>query len=428
MPGFARRAQRASKISVPGGGSELDLPLEPWHGGSSYYDQFPAAAAYGWSSPSFFPFAMMPNSFIDNSEIVWDTRSANVYHEANEWSYWPGMADNNVSWMGSQLEAQSWLGGTMPMNYAPWVAYALQDEVDGIHENPQNGLNAIASQMASFPSGTGRFVFANYTQRVMQSIWTKPNGDYWGLDFVNYPGVDVVCIDMYWYTVPDTSYWNTYVPGGDTVKGPDARKAGSYGASIRALRWMDAQDGHLKPIWMYIENLSGSPGEQFVRYIEPLELKAAVMSCITNGASGIVWFNNVASSTHGVSNVSRAAQTQSGHPAISRVQAAKEIKEFVQALAPVINSQSYVWNFGASTIDTMLKVHEGYAYIFAIPGTGGGSGPTLGSKTFQLPAGINGISIEVIGESRNLTVNGSKQFTDTFPQEYTWHVYKVALA
>ncbi len=44
-----------------------------------------------------------------------------------------------------------------------------------------------------------------------------------------------------------------------------------------------------------------------------------------------------------------------------------------------------------------------------------------------MPAGINGTSVEVVGESRNLTVSGSKQFTDTFAAEYTYHVYKIAL-
>lgn len=71
----------------------------------------------------------------------------------------------------------------------------------------------------------------------------------------------------------------------------------------------------------------------------------------------------------------------------------------------------------------MLKTYNGHAYIFASVGTQ----HIMGSKTFQLPPGVGGTSVEVIGESRNLTVNGSKQFTDTFPQEYTWHVYRIAL-
>ena len=176
---------------------------------------------------------------------------------------------------------------------------------------------------------------------------------------------------------------------------------------------------------MYIENLSGSPGEQFVRYIEPHELKAAVISCITNGASGIVWFNNVASETHYVSIVTRKAQLEPEHPAASRIQAAKEIRELIDSLAPVINSQTYVWDFQASTIDTMLKVYDGYAYIFAIPGTGSGSGPSLGVKTFQLPAGVSG-TIEVIGENRNITPTDDT-FTDDFTYEYTWHIYRIKL-
>lgn len=423
----ARRLQRAQKATAPpvGPGGDLALPREAWHGGPAYYNQFSAAAARGWNNPNFFPFMMNPNSFEGNSQVAWDAQIINTYHGANPWSTWTNLPANNVNWMGDALE--SVYDGTMPANFAPWVAFAIEDEIDGTSEQPQTGLSRIGTQMSGFPTGTGRFVQANYTQRVLQSAWTKPGGGYWGQDFVNYPGVDVVCMDMYWYTLPNSSYNNYYVSGGDTVKGAGARAAGSYGACIRALRWLDAQDSHLKPIWMFIDLLSGSPGENFVRYIEPHELKAAVMSCITNGASGIAWFNNVASSTNYVANVSRTAQLNPGHVAVSRVQAAKEIRQFVESLAPVINSQSYVWNFGASTIDTMLKTYNGYAYIFAIPGTGGGSGPTLGSKTFQLPSGINSTTVEVVGESRNLTVNGNKQFTDTFAAEYTYHVYKISL-
>ena len=405
---------------------DLDLPREAWYGGSAYYSQFSAAASQGWNNASFFPFVMFPNSFIGNSEVGWDARSANVYHGANEWSTWQNMSSNGMTWIGGQLETREDLGGPMPANYPGWVGYAVEDEIDGTRDNPVNGLADASAQVASFnASATGRFVFANYTQRILQDAWVKPGGGFWGADFVNLPGVDVVCIDMYWYTIPDSSFYNGYVSGGDTIKGPGARMAGSYGACIRATRWLDAQDGSLKPIWMYIENLSGSPGEQFVRYIEPAELKAAVMSCITNGASGIVWFNNVASSTHYVANVSRTAQMDSESPAAARVRAAQEIKAFVESLAPVINTQSYVWDFGSSTIDTMLKTYDGYAYIFAVPGTGNGTGPTLGLKTFQLPSGVTG-DIEVIGESRSITPSGST-FTDTFANEYTWHVYKIAL-
>ena len=81
----------------------------------------------------------------------------------------------------------------------------------------------------------------------------------------------------------------------------------------------------------------------------------------------------------------------------------------------------------------MLKAYNGYAYIFAALGmkanneaaTSGTVDPT-GSKTFTLPTGVTGTTVEVVGESRNITVSGG-QFTDTFANEYTHHVYKIAL-
>jgi hypothetical protein len=139
----------------------------------------------------------------------------------------------------------------------------------------------------------------------------------------------------------------------------------------------------------------------------------------------------------------------------------KAINGKIKSLAPVLNTQSYYnhsyanngttfyrYTFNNGT-DTMLKTYNGSAYIFAGLGmdiTGqhsggdwcgtvdgknackniGGNQPT-GSKTFTLPAGVNGTTVEVVGENRTLTVNGSRQFTDNFAAEYSHHVYKISL-
>ena len=91
----------------------------------------------------------------------------------------------------------------------------------------------------------------------------------------------------------------------------------------------------------------------------------------------------------------------------------------VQALAPVLNTQSYAWTFGTG-LETSLKVYEGDAYVLAM--TDGGTG----SRTFTLPSGVNGGTVEVVGENRTLPVtNGT--FTDSFATEATHHVYRVSL-
>ncbi|MEO7905158.1 MAG: hypothetical protein ABIR91_05200 [Candidatus Saccharimonadales bacterium] len=81
----------------------------------------------------------------------------------------------------------------------------------------------------------------------------------------------------------------------------------------------------------------------------------------------------------------------------------------------------YRFTFNNGT-DTMLKTYDGFAYIFA----GLGMGHATGSKTFTVPTGVSGASVEVVGESRTIPVMGG-QFSDAFAFEYTHHVYKIAL-
>jgi len=123
----------------------------------------------------------------------------------------------------------------------------------------------------------------------------------------------------------------------------------------------------------------------------------------------------------------------------------KTVDEQVQALAPVLNTQSYYnttrtvngftyyqYNFGNGT-DTMLKTYNGAAYIFAGLGMHctntsctSGTADSTGSKTFTLPAGITGTTVTVVGEGRTLPVtNGT--FTDTFAAEYSHHIYQITL-
>lgn len=101
----------------------------------------------------------------------------------------------------------------------------------------------------------------------------------------------------------------------------------------------------------------------------------------------------------------------------------REINLKIKSLAPILNTQSYVHTFGPN-LDTMLKTHEGAAYIFAMPSGEETSAP--GERTFTLPKGITGTSVEVVGEGRTLPVMDGR-FSDSFAAEYTHHVYRVTL-
>jgi hypothetical protein len=106
----------------------------------------------------------------------------------------------------------------------------------------------------------------------------------------------------------------------------------------------------------------------------------------------------------------------------------------VKALTPVINTQSYYnasrvvngftyyyYSFNNGT-DAMLKTYNGSAYIFADIGLQ----QSTGNKTFTLPTGVNGTTVEVIGENRTISVS-NRQFTDNFASEYSHHIYRISL-
>lgn len=412
---IARRLQSASGSA---GTAALSLPRIPWEGGPAYWSQFSKTAAAGWADPSFFPILIDPCPFSSQSEIQWDKdHGINTYAGSlNEWTPWDLLEPNNMYYLG---EKYSYLptGQMMPDNYAAWVGYRLGDETDGIYADPSDGYAHLQGLIDTYSArNDGRFMYNNYTQMTVLQAWQA-----YGSPYIN-NFTDAVSMDMYWYTIPDTSYGNTYV---SSVNGPgNPRSATSYGAMVRGMRQVDDDDAKLQPIWFYVENYSGGPGEQFVRYIEPGELKGAVMSCIIAEARGIAWFNSAMSAPQGASpygNVLRTAQYDSNFPGMPQIVAMGEVNNQIQSLAPIINTQSYLWSFGAN-LETMLKTYNGDAYIFAMCA----NNTAPGSRTFTLPEGINGTIVEVVDESRTFPVSGG-QFTDTFTAEYSYHIYKIAL-
>ena len=419
MSPFARRLQRASNSAASElpQDSDLSLPRIAWEGGSAYWAQYSKADAAGWSDPSFFPMMSFSNSFSSKAEIRWDKdHGINVYHGLNPYSEYTMLNGEGMYYVGTPY-ADVYSNTVMPSNFASWVGHNTDDEVDGTSGSGPAGLALVTTATNNYRAlNDGRFICSNFTQMVVSTGFQS-----YGAQYINHAGVDAVSIDMYWYTIPNSSFNNTYV---SSVGGPaNPRSATSYGAMVRGLRQQNDLGPTKKPMWMFVEVLSGSPGEQFVRYIDPGELKGAVMSSIINEARGIMWFNNVASAGKSIGNVLRQAQVSgSGFVGAAQITAMKEVNTQVHALASVINTQSYVWSFG-SNLETMLKTSGGYAYIFAM----GSNNSTPGSRTFTLPTGINGASVQVVDEDRTLTVNGAKQFSDSFTAEYSYHIYKVSL-
>ena len=155
--------------------------------------------------------------------------------------------------------------------------------------------------------------------------------------------------------------------------------------------------------------------------ITPAQIRGAAMNSVIHEARGLIWFNQAMDEGGAcqTGNAIRAAQTNPAWACAPHIEAMGQVNNFILSLAPVLNTQSYQWTFGPN-LDTMLKVKDGYAYIFAM--TSG----TAGSRQFTLPPEITGTSVEVIGENRSLPVS-NQGFTDSFAQESTYHVYRIRI-
>ncbi len=148
------------------------------------------------------------------------------------------------------------------------------------------------------------------------------------------------------------------------------------------------------------------------------------MDSIINEARGIIYFNQSFAGTCTGGNVIRQVQIGSLPCAKPQMDAMREVNQRIQALAPVINTQSYQYSFGVN-LDTMLKTYKDSAYIFAMISGAAGSQP--GNRTFTLPPRLRGAtSVQVLNENRTIPVVKGK-FTDKFAHEYTYHIYRVTM-
>ena len=379
-----------------------ELPKQPWEGGPQYWEQFPDAAAYGWSDPGYFPIALWWGVFEDDAEVKWDKdHGINTYIVTNPESptAYPLMEKHGMSWIGGPLPG-------MNRDSPAWVGDFLDDEVDGRFP-PSEGQAELESIAGGLPDHQ-KFRYANYTNQVI-SWMDQPNAE----KYVN-AYTDAVSIDMYWYTASfcdhDPFQGSVFLA---PIEQKTCRTASSYGQTVVGLQERDATDQHLQALWNFVELVPIDGGYS----LNPLQVKGAVMASLIAGARGIVWFNNSFGGECETGNAIRTAQYAPDWACSPNVEAMKQINSFTQQLAPVLNTQSYEWNFGPG-LRTMLKLVEDDAYVFAM--TDG----TTGTRSLQLPEGVTAATAEVVGEGRTITIDGGK-ITDDFAEESTFHVYRI---
>jgi hypothetical protein len=387
----------------------LDLPRIPWEGGPDYWKQFPIADAAGWDDPGFFPILAWFNGISSDEEVQYDkSLGINTYSGMWEGTPYDLFERNDVYWVGGQLNE------TFTSESTNWVGHFLDDEVDGRFP-PEEGRAHLQKIVDSF-AGDGRFDYANYTQMVISTDLAPHDAEAFVNDYT-----DVVSVDMYWYTIPYcslTPYRDTYLA---PVKKANCRTASSYGKTMDSLRMRDATDGTLQPLWQWVENVNGGPGEgPFTANVTEGQLTGAVMSSLISEARGIAYFNQSHSGPCQSGAVFRESQAHQDFCGAEQVAAAKNVNAQIKELAPVLNSQSYEYSFGRG-LDTMLKTYQGDAYVFAM--VDGESQP--GDRTFRLPPGVTGKTVEVLFEDRSIVVDPARTFTDDFEKEYSYHIYRI---
>ncbi|WP_284978060.1 hypothetical protein [Arthrobacter sp. fls2-241-R2A-200] len=264
-------------------------------------------------------------------------------------------------------------------------------------------MQQLAATLRSYKDG--RPVMANYSKGILGTWWASGtmNGFMSAVDFAS--------ADNYAYTSPPVDDAMTASPAWPA--GASAATSAAYGWQVDRMRSYQATPG-AKPNWVFVESARPYLTESNAKTITPEQMEGAMWSGIIHEARGISIFqhnNDPAFGNYSLVDI----------PA-DRKAKIKAAVAGIQALAPVLNTQSYVRNAGAARTDTMLKSKDGSAYLFAGIGLKG----TTGSKTFTLPAGITGSQVQVVGENRTIAVQNGK-FTDSFANEYTHHIYKITI-
>ena len=416
--------------SSEGSGSDLALPRIPWEGGPNYWSQFSKAAASGWTDPTFFPISvylskpsqaavlrdaginLMMGAEHDGSTIASMTSTGmHVMPQQEEWT---------PTEVGNDVRAVAWfISDEIEMGMIP---SAGADQFDWL-TTQTNWVNTLRAR------NDGRFMHANFGNGILRTFWstgtspTRPGRTVMH-DHVNL--LDSSSADKYTYTSPDVAQIiDGYHDAPDWPNGTPVQRAYSYGWQADQIRRFQETNA-LKPVWTFIETARPYINEAGAGTITLDQIEGAVWSALIHEARGIAYFQH--------NNDSAYAGNYSIVDSSTIRAKVTAINAKVRSLAPVLNTQSYYtgtrivngftyyqYSFGNNT-DAMVKTYGGYCYIFA----GLGMGHATGSKTFTVPAGVAGTTVEVVGESRTIPISGAA-FSDTFASEWSHHVYRIPM-
>lgn len=407
----------------PPTGLELALPRVPWEGGPGYWANYPKANAAGWTNPNFFPVSVFFSKADPTHVASLKDAGINTYMAVE---YEPELFPiTNITNEGMfALPGQDAFSYEEVADNPGVVGWFVSDECEMGYGGCSGDQYQLLAQQQVFVNkvrgyNDGRFLHANFGNGILRTHWSTATMNQ------HVQMMDSASADKYTYTSPHVAgIIDGWHEAPDWPRGMPVARAYSYGWQADQMkRFQDP--AHARPIWTFIETARPYLMDEVGgRTIDPDEMEGAVWSALIHEARGIAYFQH---NDDGRCNYS-IVECADVHTKV------KAVNEKVHALAPVLNTQSYYnatrtvngftyyhYTFANGT-DTMLKTYGGHAYVFA----GLGMGHATGSKTFLLPEGVGGTTVEVVGENRTLPVVGG-QFTDSFAHEYTHHVYSVAL-
>ncbi|WP_236558373.1 hypothetical protein [Arthrobacter sp. 9V] len=389
--------------TVPPTGTLTNLARIPWDGGPAYWAKFPGAARL--NNPNIFPIGVWygkPSHAAALKDI-----GVNVYHNAEHDGSPMSMITNTGMLV---IPGGEWSQSEVGTNPGV-VGWDTDDECEMVGlgcgsvsaaQNLQVMKNLVSEIRAK---NDGRFAAANYSKGIFGTFWAPGLMD----DFM--AAVDMSSNDQYFYTRADLQFEADRTPSWPS--GASVKTSAAYGWIVDRMRFYQSSPG-IQPNWVFVESARPFLESSADRTITPEQMEGAMWSAIIHEARGINIFQHNNDSQFGTYSLVDI-------PA-DRKAKIKAALAGIQALAPVLNTQSYVWDAGAAGTDTMLKAKDGNAYLFAGIGLNGATG----SKRFTVPAGITGTQVEVVGEGRTIQISGGG-FTDSFANEYSHHVYKVTI-
>lgn len=408
-------------------------------------------AGYSWDDPRFFPLAVFFGIYPEDADDFITLKMNTCIACTGE------TTGTDISNRGI------WVFGDTP-TYGAYTAALYTDE--------PGSDTTIETLILSTPDATqnGRMWAVTWTWAPLQfgGIGARTMVEMYTENEFNTPthptSLGWITDDVYWFAVSTTGpagdFWTDICgdllsTAGDAVEDQMARGS-NYGNMVDVMRsWCNGSNsGSLHDITHHtsqaaaripvfspwIENYDGNVGEGDEAYrlaahhITPPEFNWAVWSSLIHGARGIGYFVYVNDHTGGqFSHSIQAGQS------ISMWDQAIVTNNLIISLAPVLNSPfalnyltavspngylfpAYESGWLNGGIEACVKWYGNKFYIFAT--TRYSRTVTGTSATFTLNSNVTSTQVTVLGESRTISISGH-QFTDTFANAWTVHIYRV---